>query len=131
MCQASPDRPLSTYPRCGDLCHVSSGNVSYHGLHYGQESTHTHTWKVEFLLGQAMAGSFVTLIPTLLERCGTSLLLSLCLCKLRENQTGGGGNNKNPGIEAGSQSGCKRIYMFIWTLSGVFQKQCWVLINQG
>lgn len=91
---------------------------------------HTHTWKVEFLLGQAMAGSFVTLIPTLLERCGYSLLLSLCLCKLRENQTGGGGN-KNPGIQAGSQSGCKRIYMFIWTLSGVFQKQCWVLINQG
>lgn len=30
-------------------------------LHYGQGSMYTHTWKMEFLLGQAMAGSFVTL----------------------------------------------------------------------
>lgn len=86
MCQASPDSPLSTYPRCGYLYHVSSGNVIYHSFHYGQGSIYTHTWKVEFLLGQVMAGSFVTLIPTLLERCGYSLLLSLCLCKLRESQ---------------------------------------------
>lgn len=95
MGKASPESPLSVYPRCGDL-------VSWHFLKCEAITGFTVPGKahipgrVEFPFGQAMVGGFTTQflhilrILTLLERCWYFLLLSLCLYKLREKSDWGG-----------------------------------------